>query len=422
MPQSDVIVVGGGAAGLMAAIHAARSGEQTILLEKNEKTGKKLYITGKGRCNFTNDCETEELFSQTVSNAKFLYSAIYGFSNLDVIRFFEEEGLRVKIERGGRVFPSSDKSSDVIRILNSACKKYGVETRLNTEVKGLILHQEANSTHVRGVRLAQGEELYAKRVILATGGLSYPSTGSTGDGLRWAKDCGHSIVDPRPGLTGLVTSESWVRDMQGLTLVNTAQTIRESEGGKKLLDGFGELLFTHYGVSGPTMLTVSSKLGDVILDHPLILTLDIKPGLDDQQLDKKLIEDIRESGRKSLNNLLTRRLPASMIPVILSLANLDPGMRALDLTKEGRKTLVRLMKSLTLTLTGVRSFEEAIITRGGISVRDIRPGTMESKKVSGLYFSGEMIDVDALTGGYNLQIAWSTGALAGRSGNKEDRT
>ncbi len=409
----DVIVVGGGAAGMMAAVAAADQGEKVLLLEKNEKTGKKLYITGKGRCNFTNSCDVEDFFSQVVSNAKFLYSCIYGFSNRDVIDWFTAEGLRVKEERGGRMFPVSDKSSDVIRVLDKACRDRHVQVVLHAEVNDLLTTEDEN--RVIGVSLSDGRKIHARRVILATGGVSYPSTGSTGDGLRMAEKLGHTIVTLRPGLTGLSTKETDIRELQGLTLINTSQTVREVSGKKKLLEGFGEILFTHFGVSGPTMLTVSSKLGDRLKEYPLLLTLDIKPALSEEELDKRVIREIEADGKKSIGNLAGRLLPKSLIPVLLNRCYVDPQRRGFDLTRDERLRFVKEMKSFAITLTGVRDFNEAIITRGGISVKDVNPQTMESKIISGLYFAGEILDVDALTGGYNLQIAWSTGVAAGRA-------
>ena len=415
--DTDVIVVGGGAAGMMAAIFAAERGEKVLLIEKNEKTGKKLYITGKGRCNFTNSCETEDIFSQVVTNAKFLYSCIYGFSNHDVTEWFEQHGLRVKEERGGRMFPASDKSSDVIRVLEKTCREKQVTIALQTEVKEVLTSDDR--TRVTGVRLRDGQSIACRRVILATGGVSYPSTGSTGDGLRFAEKLGHTIVETRPGLTGLSTKETDILAMQGLTLLNTAQTVRSTKNaGKKLLEGFGELLFTHFGVSGPTVLTVSSRLGDRLRNEPLLLTLDIKPALSPEELDRRVLREIDADGKKSMGNLAGRLLPKSMIPVLLGRASIDPTIRGLDLTREDRLRFVKEMKEFTITLTGTRGFNEAIITRGGVSVKDVNPQSMESKIISGLYFAGEILDVDALTGGYNLQIAWSTGAAAGNGGRK----
>ncbi len=413
--EYDVIIVGGGAAGLMAAIFAANSGEKVLLLEKNEKTGKKLYITGKGRCNFTNACDIEDIFPQVVSNAKFLYSSLYGFSNTDVVAFFENNGLKVKEERGKRMFPASDKSSDVIRTLDKACKNAGVTVRLRTEVVSLII---SDTKSIMGVMTSESKRYMAKRVILATGGVSYPSTGSTGDGHRMARACGHRIIDMRPGLTGMTTAETDIRKLQGLTLLNSAIKIRDKDSKKTLMEGFGEVLFTHFGVSGPTVLTASSQLGDRLREEHLSMHIDIKPALDFEQLDKRVLREIENDGKKAMSNLMRSMLPQSLIPVILKRCEIDPQKRGIDITREERQLLVETMKDFSVMLTGVRGFDEAIITRGGVSVMDVNPQTMESKVISGLYFAGEILDVDALTGGYNLQIAWSTGAAAGRSGRE----
>ena len=414
--EYDVIVVGGGAAGLMAAVFACERGEKVLILEKNEKTGKKIYITGKGRCNFTNACDTEDIFPQVVSNAKFLYSCIYGFSNSDVIAFFEKNGLKVKQERGMRMFPASDKSSDVIRALDKACKDAGVKVKLKTEVVSLII---SDTKEILGVMTADSKRYMARRVILATGGISYPSTGSTGDGHRMAKACGHRIVDMRPGLTGINTLDKDIKKLQGLTLLNTGIKIQDKDSQKTLMEGFGEVLFTHFGVSGPTVLTVSSKLGDMLKDTPLSMHLDIKSALTHDQLDKRVLREIENDGKKAMSNLSRSMLPQSFIPVILKRCEIDPKKRGIDLSRDERLRFVEMMKDFTITLKSVRGFDEAIITRGGVSVMDVNPQTMESKIISGLYFAGEILDVDALTGGYNLQIAWSTGAAAGSRGGEE---
>ena len=414
--EYDVIVVGGGAAGLMAAVFACERGEKVLILEKNEKTGKKIYITGKGRCNFTNACDTEDIFPQVVSNAKFLYSCIYGFSNSDVIAFFEKNGLKVKQERGMRMFPASDKSSDVIRALDKACKDAGVKVKLKTEVVSLII---SDTKEILGVMTADSKRYMARRVILATGGISYPSTGSTGDGHRMAKACGHRIVDMRPGLTGINTLDKDIKKLQGLTLLNTGIKIQDKDSQKTLMEGFGEVLFTHFGVSGPTVLTASSKLGDMLKDAPLSMHLDIKSALTHDQLDKRVLREIESDGKKAMSNLSRSMLPQSFIPVILKRCEIDPKKRGIDLSRDERLRFVEMMKDFTITLKSVRGFDEAIITRGGVSVMDVNPQTMESKIISGLYFAGEILDVDALTGGYNLQIAWSTGAAAGSRGGEE---
>ena len=413
--NAGVVVVGGGAAGLMAAVSAAEAGGDVICLEKNEKLGKKIYITGKGRCNFTNACDTEDIFSQVVTNAKFLYSSIYGFSNHDLINKFTEWGLKSHVERGGRLFPDSDKASDVTKTLEKVCRDTGVRIFLNTEVKSLALSGEGDT--VTGVELTDGHTISAESVILATGGVSYPSTGSTGDGHRMASDCGHNVNELRPGLTGLNTRETWVKELQGLTLINTSQKILDSVKGKEkcILEGFGEILFTHFGVSGPTMLTASSVVGDVLRDRELTLSLDIKPALDRKQLDDRVLREIDKNGRKSVGNILGSMLPKSLIPVLTKLCGIDGDRHGFELKKDERLGLVDRMKDLRLTLTGTRGFNEAVITRGGVDVRQIEPHSMESKCVSGLFFAGELIDVDALTGGYNLQIAWSTGYAAGKA-------
>ena len=408
--EFDVIIVGGGAAGLMAAIFSAERGEKVLLLEKNEKTGKKLYITGKGRCNFTNACDITDIFPQVVSNAKFLYSCLYGFSNTDVIEFFKKNGLKVREERGKRMFPASNKSSDVIRVLDKACKSAGVSVRLKTEVVSLII---SDTKEIMGVMTADSKRYMSKRVILATGGISYPSTGSTGDGHRMAKACGHRIIDMRPGLTGMTTLDTDIRKLQGLTLINSAIRIMDKDSGKTLIDGFGEVLFTHFGVSGPTVLTASSKIGDLLDKSQLSMHIDIKPGLTAEQLDKRVLKEIETDGKKNIANISRSMLPQSFIPVILKRCDIDPSKRGIDLTREERLRFVDMMKDFTITLTGVRGFEEAIITRGGVSVMDVNPQTMESKIISGLYFAGELLDVDAYTGGFNLQIAWSTAVAAG---------
>ncbi|MBO4394958.1 MAG: NAD(P)/FAD-dependent oxidoreductase [Eubacterium sp.] len=421
--ETDVIVVGAGAAGLIASVYAA-SGmsdgndakavrKRVLLIEKNDKTGKKIYITGKGRCNFTNACDTEDVFRHVVTNAKFLYSSVYGFTNHDVIRRFSEWGLKVKEERGGRMFPISDHASDVTRMLERKCDEQGVLIALGRKVIELIISD--NRERVTGVRLEDGTEVLSPKVILATGGLSYPSTGSTGDGYRMCEAVGHEIIPTRPGLTGINTLESWVQELQGLTLINTSQVIYDDISGKRkrLMDGFGEVLFTHFGVSGPFVLTASSVIGDVINDHPVSMEIDIKPALDLNQLDERLLREIASDGKKSIGNLMNRLLPPSLTPVLMEVAGVDQSVRGVDLTREDRLKLVKTMKSFRVTLTGTRGFEEAVITRGGVSVKEVNPHTMESKKISGLYFAGEILDVDALTGGYNLQIAWSTGHQAG---------
>lgn len=405
--MNKVIVIGGGAAGMVAALAAAKEGAKTILLEKNEKLGKKLYITGKGRCNITNACDTEELFLNVPRNAKFLYSAFYTFDNFQVMRFFEEHGLQLKTERGNRVFPESDHSSDVIRTLQNALKQAGVEIRLFTEVKQIITGQQT----VQGVCLKNGEKLYADAVIVATGGFSYQSTGSTGDGYRFAEETGHTLVERQPSLVPFNTKESYVKEMQGLSLKNVNVSIFRKN--KKIYEDFGEMLFTHFGVSGPLILSASSRIGGKDETAELHMEIDLKPALSEEQLDKRVLRDFDENKNRQFKNSFQKLMPAKMVPVIVELSGIHPDKKVNEITKEERSALVRCIKEFPLTLTGRRDYNEAIITRGGVSVKDVNPSTMESKKTEGLYFAGEVLDVDALTGGFNLQIAWSTGYLAG---------
>lgn len=405
-----VLVVGGGPAGMMAAIQAAEQGNTVTLLEQNEKLGKKLFITGKGRCNVTNDCDVTELFDSVVSNKKFLYSAFYSFSNQDVKDFFEEQGLRLKVERGRRVFPASDKSSDVIKALGNALKKLEVKIRLRTRVDQVLTENDI----VCGVRLSDGECLNADKVILATGGVSYKSTGSDGSGLVMAEKLGHQVTKLRPGLVGMCTKEAWVRDMQGLTLKNVAVSIGKKQGKKPLYEDFGELLFTHYGVSGPMILSASSRLGDELEKEDLYIKIDLKPALSKEQLDSRILRDFEERKNADLSNAMVHLLPKSMIPVMLHVCGLDPAKKVNEVTRGEREQLVKGMKEFPLTINGLRDIQEAIITRGGVTVKEVDPSTMESKIVKNLYLAGEMLDLDALTGGYNLQIAWSTGYLAGQ--------
>lgn len=419
--MSKVIIIGGGAAGMMAAWAAARKGHQVILLEKNEKLGKKIYITGKGRCNVTNAADMETLFDNVVSNPKFLYSAFYGFDNKQVMEFMEHNGCPLKVERGERVFPVSDHASDIIAACKRALDKTGVEVWLHTEVKSLLteslideenpeLSQKKKQTEkILGVELSDGKQLTADAVVIATGGLSYPTTGSTGDGMNWAKQHGHKIKECSPALVPFNIRENWVKQLQGLALKNVQVTL--SNGKKKLYDGFGEMLFTHFGVSGPLILSASSfyKGGECTL------SIDLKPALSMEQLDKRLLRDFDENKNKSFKNALSDLFPNRLIPVMIAQSGIDPEQKVHEITREQRQNFVQKIKALPMTVTGIRDYNEAIITRGGVSAKDVNPSTMESKKVAGLYFAGETLDLDALTGGFNLQIAWSTGWLAGSS-------
>ena len=412
--MSNVIVVGGGAAGMMAAIFAARNGQNVTLLEKNEKLGKKIFITGKGRCNITNASEIEDLFSAVISNPKFLYSGFYSFTNDQVIHFFEELGVATKIERGNRVFPVSDHSSDVIAALAREMQHLKVKVQLHCEVKELLIN---NEREIKGVRLANGKKMTADAVVVATGGISYPSTGSTGDGYRFARNCGHKVTELFPSLVPMEVKEWYAKELQGLSLKNIE--IHITDGKKKLYDEFGEMLFTHYGVTGPVILSASSIVGKTLEKKELVLHIDLKPTLTEEQLDKRLLREFEANHNKQFKNAIDSLLPAKLRPVIIELSGIEEEKKVHEITKEERLNLLRLIKDFHMTLTGLRGYNEAIITKGGISVKEIDPGTMESKLIKNLYFAGEVLDLDAVTGGYNLQIAWSTGYLAGISAGQD---
>lgn len=465
--MKNVIVIGGGPAGMLAAVAAAQQGCQVTLLEKNEKLGKKLFITGKGRCNVTNAADMETLFANVMTNRKFLYSAFYNFDNQAIMNFLEQAGCRLKVERGDRVFPVSDHSSDVIAALNRELHKNNVQVQLNTQVQDLLFY-EPNSDmqhrkeqeqkiqpdnqemsmqlmhnipqkkqkdkaqnsilRIKGVVLKDHTVLLADAVIVATGGLSYPSTGSTGDGYRFAEKTGHQLTERRPSLVPFHIQESWCKDLMGLSLKNV--TVRLTAGNKELYKDFGEMLFTHFGVSGPLILRASSYYSQFLIgkgkksnqseintkeSHQIKLFIDLKPALDMEQLDKRLIREFEEHKNKQFANSLSKLFPAKLIPVMISLSEIHPEKRVNEITRTERIGFGELIKNLPLTVTGIRDYQEAIITKGGISVKDINPSTMESKLISGLFFAGEVLDLDALTGGFNLQIAWSTGYLAGQS-------
>ena len=404
----NLIVVGGGPAGMLGAATAATKGLKVVLLEKNEKLGKKLFLTGKGRCNVTNDGDIDDFFSNIITNKKFLYSAYKSFNNYRLIELLASLGVKTKVERGNRVFPESNKSSDVIKALYKYLQLNNVEIKLNTEVEKILIRDH----QVKGVLLSNGKQMSGEKVLIATGGMSYRQTGSTGDGYRMAQQLGHSIITPKPALVPLITKEEWVKDLQGLTLKNVR--VQVIINNKKQVEQFGEMIFTHFGVSGPIILSISSLLKDD-LHLPVKLKIDLKPALSNEQLDARLQRDFNRYAEKHLKNSLNDLLPQKMIPVILELSGIDIHKQANQVTKKERELLVHLLKSLALTVTGTRPLNEAIVTSGGIEVKEINPSTLESKIIKGLYFAGEVIDVDALTGGYNLQIAFSTGYLSGIS-------
>lgn len=418
---------------MMAAVAAADNGGKVWLIEKNEKLGKKLFITGKGRCNVTNAADVETMLNNVCTNGKFLYSAFYSFDNRALMDFLEKAGCPLKIERGERVFPVSDHSSDVIAAFTRELRKRDVKIFLNTEVKSLVFREELSASdeekprddtedvkgaesRVVGVRLSDDTILRAEKVIVCTGGLSYPSTGSTGDGYRFARSAGHRVEECSPSLVPFEVQEEWCGELMGLSLRNVEA--RLVKGKQELYRGFGELLFTHFGVSGPLVLSASSyygkKNGKQESKEETKLTIDLKPALDVEQLDRRLLRDFEENKNRQFKNALGGLFPAKLIPVMVRLSGIPGEKKVNEISREERRAFVDLIKKLPLTVAGTRGFSEAVITRGGVSVKEIDPSTMESKKVRGLFFAGEVLDLDALTGGFNLQIAWSTGYAAGQ--------
>ena len=412
--MSKVLIIGGGAAGMMAGVFAARNHHEVHILEKNEKLGKKVFITGKGRCNVANACDTEELFPAVMSNPKFLYSGFYSFGPQDVMNFFEEAGVPLKVERGNRVFPQSDHSSDIMRALERELKKAGAKVHLHTTVKEIVKKPEAEK--VTGVILEDGTFMEGDAVIVATGGFSYQSTGSTGDGYRFARELGLKVTDISPSLVPLKTKEDYIPKLQGLSLKNTGLTIKN--GKKVLYEDFGEMMFTHFGVTGPMILSASAHIGTKLAkaeNGELCAYLDLKPALTKEQLDARILREFETGQNKQFKNVIGVLFPSSLTPVMLELGGIPAEKKIHDISREERQHFVDLVKAFPFTITGMGEFKEAIITKGGVSVKEINPGTMESKKISGLYFAGEVLDLDAVTGGYNLQIAWSTAYLAAQA-------
>ena len=411
-----ILIVGGGAAGMMAGVQAAARGHEVLIFEKNEKLGKKLYITGKGRCNLTNDCDTDRLLSSVVSNGKFLYSAFHAFDSSRTMSFFEDLGVKLKTERGNRVFPVSDHSSDIIRALERELTRLGVRVFLHSPVTRLLVRDR----RIIGLEIEEKgkkREVHGDAVILATGGLSYPSTGSTGDGYRFAQELGHKIVTPTPSLVPLLTKEDYIPRLMGLSLKNTALVIRK--GKKKLYEDFGEMMFTHNGVTGPMILSASAYVGKELQKGELQAFLDLKPGLSPEQLDARILREFEEAPNRQFKNVIGSLFPASLTPIMLMLGPVPPEKTIHEITREERRGFAELIKAFPFTIIGTGSFQEAVITRGGVNVREVNPSTMESKVLEGLFFAGEVLDLDAVTGGFNLQIAWSTAyAAADGAGEK----
>lgn len=404
----DVVIVGGGPAGMMAAGTAGSRGRKTLLLEKNEKLGKKLFITGKGRCNITNSAGFDEFMMNIPKNSKFFYSAFSNFSNYDLIALLNSLGLKTKVERGGRVFPDSDKSSDVIKTLNKYLTKNGVDVRLGAEVSDILY----NSESISGVKLTDGSTIHCSSVVICTGGLSYPQTGSTGKGYELAKKAGHTVTPLHGSLVPLIAKEEYIKELQGLSLKNVE--IKATVEGKTIYTDFGEMLFTHYGLSGPIILSASFYVADYIRkSHEVKISIDLKPALKVEELDRRILRDFEKSMNKQFKNSLNELLPKKLIPVIIRLSGIDETKETHQITKIERRNLAELLKGLSCTIVDTRPIEEAIVTSGGINLKEINPKTMESKLIKGLYIAGELLDLDAFTGGFNLQIAFSTGYAAG---------
>ena len=416
-----VVVIGGGPAGMMSAISAAKSGNEVILLEKNNSLGRKLLITGKGRCNITSSLEMSEFIKNTPGNGKFLYSAFESFTNQDIIDMLKENGLEVKQERGNRIFPVTDKSQSVLDCFENELKKNKVKIKTNSEVAHIIIKTNVDGKKVDSVELISGEKIKADKIILATGGKSYPKTGSTGDGYRFAEEVGHTITPPKASIVPLTAETNICQKLQGLSLRNVKIELKNIDSNKKIYDDFGEMLFTHFGVSGPTILSSSAHLlrvkniDELLKNEKIKLYIDLKPALNIEELDNRIRRDFEEFKNKEFKNSLDKLLPKKMIDTVIDLSNISPTKKVNEITREERQKLVNLLKNFEVKITGFRPIEEAIVTAGGVSVKEINPKTMESKLINGLYFAGEIIDVDSYTGGFNLQIAYSTGFVAGCS-------
>ena len=412
----NTVIIGGGPAGLMAAISSAKNEEKVTIIEKMNSCGKKLLITGKGRCNITNNAQMDKFMANTPTNPKFLYGVFNNFTNKDIIELLESEGVKTKVERGERVFPVSDRAQDVLEALLHILKKENVQILTNTTAKRIITDAEKN---VLGVELDDGKEIKADKIILATGGKSYPVTGSTGDGYRIAKDLGHTITKIEPSLVPLTSHEEVCKKLQGLSLRNVAIQLQICD--KVVYKDFGEMLFTHFGVSGPIVLSASSYLvktkniEQILKEDKVELEIDLKPALSEEKLDARILRDFEEQKNKQFKNSLDKLLPQKLIPVIIEKTNINESKKINEITKQERQKLVNELKHFKISINGTRPIEEAIVTSGGINIKEINPKTMESKLINGLYFAGEIIDVDCLTGGYNLQVAWSTGYTAGIS-------
>jgi len=413
----DCIVVGGGPAGIMAALSARECGDSVIIIEKNQMLGRKLRITGKGRCNITNTCDFDTLIENIPGNGRFLYSAFSRFSNHDVISFFEGIGLELVEERGGRVFPKSQKAGDVAGALVNEAKRRGVDVRYGCTVKEIYIAEDGDGKHIRGVRFADNDmELFADKIVIATGGLSYPLTGSNGDGYRFAEEAGHTVVKPMPSLVSLVCKEKWLGELEGLSLKNVTFSMKSggnAADSREIYKEMGEMIFTSNGVSGPIVLSASRHAIDYNFRN-ITCSIDLKPALSEEKLSERILRDFKQYNRKIFANSLGDLLPRKLIPVIVRLSGISADKTVSEITREERLRLVKLLKNLNITVTGSGSFSEAIVTAGGIKVSEINPKTMESRLCKGLYFAGEVIDTDGYTGGYNLTIAFSTGYIAGR--------